>query len=333
MSEQVTMSDATPADEAVVHEIPVGQQLRQAREARGLSLADIAQTLKLGQRQVAALEGGDWDGLPGQTFIRGFIRNYARLLQIDAAPLMDQLDRTLERPVSNLEMPESRPAEIESSGFSAAARKDRQVMLVGAGVLAAAALAYVLIPNDLSAFRKSLQGMLDSLGRKEAPAATEPTAAAPAEPVFPPGTTPQQVMNPQVLMPAEPAAAPAPAATPAEPAAPAAAAKPAQPAVPAAPAASAAPVPAAAPATAPAAANAAQIRFVADKAAWVEVRDRDNKIVFSQRMAAGSEQMLAGAGPLSVVVGYAPGVRLFWRGQTIDLAPHTKGDVARLVLE
>ncbi len=35
-----------------------GEQLRQAREARGLKIADIAQTLKLGLRQVEALEGG-----------------------------------------------------------------------------------------------------------------------------------------------------------------------------------------------------------------------------------------------------------------------------------
>lgn len=313
MSEQVVMPDATPEEEAVAPEVPVGQQLRQAREARGLSLADIALTLKLGQRQVASLEGGDWNGLPGQTFIRGFIRNYARLMQLDPGPLMAQLDRTLERPASNLEMPESRPAEIERSGYLSGSRKDRQVMLVGAGLLAVAGLAYVLMPNDLSALRDSVQGVLDSLGRKEAPAV--PTAASPAEPVFPPGTTPQQVMNPQVLVPAEPTPAPV--------------AKAPEPVVPPVPAALAAPVvPPAAPV-----ASAAQMRFVADKSAWVEVRDRDNKVVFSQRMAAGSEQVLAGPGPLSIVIGYAPGVRLFWHGQAIDLAPHSKGDVARLVLE
>lgn len=305
MSEQVVMPDATPAEEAVAPETPVGQQLRQAREARGLSLADIALTLKLGQRQVAALEAGDWNGLPGQTFIRGFIRNYARLVQLDPGPLMAQLDRTLERPASNLEMPESRPAEIERSGYLSGSRKDRQVMLVGAGLLVVAGLAYVLMPNDLSALRGSVQGVLDSLGRKEVPVAPA------AEPVFPPGTTPQQVMNPQVLVPAEPAQEPAPLVKPPEPAV------------------------SAAPLVSPAAttASAAQMRFVADKSAWVEVRDRDNKVVFSQRMAAGSEQVLAGPGPLSVVIGYAPGVRVFWHGQAIDLAPHSKGDVARLVLE
>jgi cytoskeleton protein RodZ len=77
----------------------------------------------------------------------------------------------------------------------------------------------------------------------------------------------------------------------------------------------------------------AQMRFVFDKESWLEVRDRDNRLIFSQRLAAGSEQLLAGAAPLSLVIGYAPGVRLFWQGKPVDLVPHTKGEVARLVLE
>ena len=77
----------------------------------------------------------------------------------------------------------------------------------------------------------------------------------------------------------------------------------------------------------------AQLRFVFSGESWVEVRDRDNKVVFSQRSVAGTEQAVGGQGPLTLVIGYAPGVRLFWRGQAVDLAPHTKGEVARLVLE
>ncbi|WP_265944035.1 DUF4115 domain-containing protein [Dechloromonas sp. A34] len=80
-------------------------------------------------------------------------------------------------------------------------------------------------------------------------------------------------------------------------------------------------------------ANAPQMRFVFDKDSWLEVRNRDNKLVFSQRLAAGSEQILSGEGPLSLVIGYAPGVKLYWHGQPVDLVPHTRGDVARLVLE
>ena len=312
MSEQVSSQEAVVEDSAAhIPETPVGEQLRQAREARGLKIADIAQTLKLGLRQVEALEGGDWQHLPGHTFIRGFVRNYARLVQVDSAPLMAQLDHILEKPVNNLGKQDTGPAPMPSSSSSAASRRDRQVVVVGLGLVVIAALIYFLLPADLSALRSSAQSLLDSVARKEAtePApAAAPSAEMPAqpaaanEPLFPPGATQQQVMYPQVLAPAESAA---PAATPN------------------APAAQAAEPVAAAP----------QLRFLFDRESWIEVRDRDNKVVFSQRLSAGAEQAVSGQGPLSLTIGFAPGVRLFWRGLPVDLAPHTKGDVARLVLE
>lgn len=61
-----------------------GSMLRDAREAAGLTLDMVAQQLKLAPRQVIALEEGDYGSLPGRTFVRGFVRNYARLLHIDA---------------------------------------------------------------------------------------------------------------------------------------------------------------------------------------------------------------------------------------------------------
>ncbi|WP_291981742.1 helix-turn-helix transcriptional regulator [Candidatus Accumulibacter sp. ACC005] len=72
----------------------VGQQLRSAREARNITLAEAAQSLKLAPRQVAAIESEDWASLPGNTMIRGFVRNYARVLNLDADALMRALDAT-----------------------------------------------------------------------------------------------------------------------------------------------------------------------------------------------------------------------------------------------
>ena len=298
MSEQVNIENAVGDDSAVALEQPVGEQLRQAREALGLQVGDIAQTLKLGTRQVEALESGDWQHLPGQTFIRGFVRNYARLVQVDSAPLMLQLDAVLEKPADNLAIQDSRPASMPQSGGTAS-RRDRMVVLIGAILVVLASLIYFLIPADLGPLHDGVQALLNSMSRKEVPA---PAPAAPvADPVFPPGATPQQIMNPQALAPAE-TAPPPPVAAQAD----------------------------VAPATV---ATAPQMRFLFDKESWLEVRDRDNKVVFSQRLAAGTEQVLSGQGPLSLTIGYAPGVKVFWHGQAIDLAPHTKGDVARLVLE
>ena len=68
-----------------------GAMLRMAREARGTTIAEVAAALKMSPRQIEAIEGEDFSRLSGATFIRGFIRNYARHLKIDAAPLLAAL--------------------------------------------------------------------------------------------------------------------------------------------------------------------------------------------------------------------------------------------------
>ncbi|WP_432721064.1 DUF4115 domain-containing protein [Jeongeupia wiesaeckerbachi] len=72
-------------------------QLRQQRESLGLSIDDVVHQLKLTRGQVAAIEEDRFGDLPGNTFARGFVRNYARLLQLDPEPLVAQL--TIELPV------------------------------------------------------------------------------------------------------------------------------------------------------------------------------------------------------------------------------------------
>ena len=49
--------------------------------------------------------------------------------------------------------------------------------------------------------------------------------------------------------------------------------------------------------------------------------------------AGGTTQALAGAPPLDIVVGNAADVTLTWKGKRIDLAPHTRQNVARFTLE
>ena len=71
--------------------VGAGAQLKAAREAAGLSLDQVAQQLKLAPRQVRALEDEDFGMLPGRTFTRGFMRNYARLLNLDPDLLVAHL--------------------------------------------------------------------------------------------------------------------------------------------------------------------------------------------------------------------------------------------------
>jgi len=70
-----------------------GKMLAQLRGEQKLSVADVAQRLKYGARQIEALEAEEFDKLHGTTFIRGMVRGYAKLLDADPQPVLDALDR------------------------------------------------------------------------------------------------------------------------------------------------------------------------------------------------------------------------------------------------
>lgn len=89
------MSSEESADKAR-HEtasklVTVGSQLRSAREAAGLSGAQLADSLHMGHEQLDALEKGERDRLPEPVFIKAMTRRVAARLQIDADPLIHEL--------------------------------------------------------------------------------------------------------------------------------------------------------------------------------------------------------------------------------------------------
>lgn len=69
--------------------LSVGARLRMAREEKGLTLHQVADVLRLKASQVYALEAGDYCSLPGQTFVTGFLRSYANLLNLDAVAIVE----------------------------------------------------------------------------------------------------------------------------------------------------------------------------------------------------------------------------------------------------
>jgi len=70
-----------------------GHLLRSAREAAGMSVRDVSAQLRLDERTIAALESDDFSGLPAPTFVRGYLRGYARLLGVPVGPVMEAYDR------------------------------------------------------------------------------------------------------------------------------------------------------------------------------------------------------------------------------------------------
>jgi cytoskeleton protein RodZ len=61
----------------------LGEFLRRERELRHISLDDVAERTKISRRYLAAIEEGQYDRLPGEAFIRGFIRAYAQSVGLD----------------------------------------------------------------------------------------------------------------------------------------------------------------------------------------------------------------------------------------------------------
>ncbi len=66
----------------------VGSLLREAREAKGLTLAEAHEGTKINTRFLEALENGQYDLLPTKVHIKGYLRNYARFLDLDPEPLL-----------------------------------------------------------------------------------------------------------------------------------------------------------------------------------------------------------------------------------------------------
>jgi cytoskeleton protein RodZ len=70
-----------------------------------------------------------------------------------------------------------------------------------------------------------------------------------------------------------------------------------------------------------------------DDRSWIEVRDAAQKVVFVGEYPKGTRQAITGKAPFQIWIGRASVVRLTYGERTVDLKPHSREDVARLVLE
>ncbi|HUF82919.1 MAG TPA: helix-turn-helix transcriptional regulator, partial [Burkholderiales bacterium] len=99
------LENRRPAGETA-GELP-GKRLAEARQAQNQTTAEVARQLKLSVWQIEALESGRYEQLPGPMFVRGFIRNYARLVRLDPNELLDAAGETLSQQAPPRERPPS----------------------------------------------------------------------------------------------------------------------------------------------------------------------------------------------------------------------------------
>ncbi|RZT09361.1 cytoskeleton protein RodZ [Duganella sp. CF402] len=320
-----------------------GALLAAQREAMGWTVEQIADQLKLAVRQVKALEAGDYAALPNMAVTRGFVRAYAKVLKMDAAPLVAMIDaaqpispEVVVAPRKDLAQSFSESRFPSMTGRSSAPAG--WLVGVAAVVVIGAAGAYAyqsgLIPASLFERKE------EEVKPVETPAidttllkpGQESAASAPLQsPSVPLISVPPQ--GEQAAAPATAATAPAtaavapPAAVPAPTPAPAPLA--------AAPAPAPAPV-AAAPAPTPAPAAPAvsgaghQLVLKVTEDSWVEIRRPGTTSLISRVVKAGSTETFDIKDPALLIVGKPGGVEASLGGAPLPLPLIPGGTISRV---
>ena len=282
---------------------PVGPTLKAAREERGLSISEVAHSLKFAPRQLEALEQERFDLLPGGTFVRGMVRSYARLLKLEADPLVEGIAGHFHAPDAGiLAARYSQPVP-----FSDSARRSTFVYLgVSVAVLGLGSLvAYQWYRDHRAATQVAM---------KRAPEKRAVAAAQPAPQVLPAAPKPQPK-------------------TPEEPPRAEAVVKVAS-AAPVVSSAASAPMKIEKPPVAVSKVATGSHRLVirCEEEAWIEVKDANDRMLVSSLNPKGCERVVQSRGPLTLVIGNAQHVRILHNDRPVDLAPHTKLSIARFTL-
>lgn len=310
--------------------LSAGEQLAAARQARGWSIEDVAAQLNLAPRQVRAIESGDHAALPGMPITRGFVRAYAKLLKIDAAPLLASLGGDTAAPVQT-----STPRKVVAAPFaesrmpSLGERKRSPLPMIAiVAVVVLAVGGYWLLQN------RELLGQITAASQSPATPAQAPEGSPPSTAEAPAEAGAPAADGPAAAMPAESAASPASPA----PVTPQAASENPVPAAPAqavpdnAPGAAAPAQPAPPASMAPAAAGDS-MQLSAREETWVEIRRANGgAVVFSRLMKPGESQTVAVSEPLSVVIGNAGGIDLTLRGAPVALKGGS-GNVSKITVK
>lgn len=318
-----------------------GETLRQARENKGWSTAQVAGQLNLTENALRQLEQGSFDQLPGHTFARGYIRAYAKLLGMDQTQMVTAFDQYTGTDASG--------SNVQALGrVVEPVRLSRNLLRLFSLALLAVLIGFGYFWWQERSARPAETGSLNmehvevesadgtteihTLDEPEDQAVAEDQANTPPVPSEPAGDsgnaeapaegTPPAAAAPGV--PTAPEAVPAPA-----PAAPALAQPPAaqQPAVPANLAAPAeAP---AAPVVAAAGQGVVKVQFIAD--CWTQVTDADGKVILEGLKRKGDSLEVAAKAPVQLRLGFAQGAQVSYNGQPVEVTP-ARGGTARLKL-
>ncbi|WP_454775778.1 helix-turn-helix domain-containing protein [Janthinobacterium tructae] len=305
-----------------------GAQLKAQREALGWPVEQVADQLKLATRQVIALEAGDMAALPNLAVVRGFVRAYAKVVKLDAAPLVAMIEvhpAPAQDPAAAPVRREISATFSESRFPSMTQRSSNQTPLWIAGavavVVAAAFGAYKLgyVPASLLSSHAEKETAHADVGPVETtlikPGQDLTPVQSPSVPLIsvpPPPGNDTQTGAPASSVASAPAAAVPPAAAPATPPATTAAVTP--------------PV-------AAAAVGANTLVLKVEQDSWVEIRRQGSTPLISRMVKAGSTETFDITGPATLVVGKPGVVQATLRGAKLDLPTVAGGTISRVSIK
>ncbi len=304
--------------------IDFGQQLKQAREAAGLTVIEVADELKLTEQLINDLEASDLERLPAATFAVGYLRNYARLLKLPEDEMAAAFNQLVPRQESSLTPISGVPAQKNSH--------DSLVKLTSYGLLVLVIFLVLLwwqqadfdwlkisapetggtveldipIADDSSAQNDTEIGVLDAAPEMEPAtedvvaeeqvrqaepevAASEPEVEASVEP-----QTPATRETVEVTPVAETTGEQLP--------------------------------------TTPPLAGDDELVISTDSESWVEIRDPNGAKLLVRLISSGRDYRVVGAAPFRVFLGNAPSVSLQVNGEAVDISGFIRGNNTARVL-
>ena len=291
-----------------VVELPVGrgpgERLRAARTAAGLTPQGVADDLHLSVDMLEALERDDYARLPGRVFVRGYLRNYARLVDLPVDTVLASFDA---------HAPEGQATDPDLHTVVSARQIRSQARSTHSAVRA---VTWIIVLALAALLLTWWQGYL------EWPSGPGPSGDAQGDTttiVLPAGeTAPPSVQRDFAPLLQEEKPPPAPAQDRA--------------ATPAAPAPVSAPSPAPVAAD-PAPAPAPVVVLELTGRSWVEVLDSSGAFKLNGTFDKGFRKPFEGQPPYRVAIGNYNAARLLVDGKAVDLLPHFNGRLVRLTLD
>lgn len=288
-----------------------GQLLRNAREQLGWTREQVASRIHLRLTLIAAIEADTYDKHTSHTFIRGYLRAYAKLVGIPEETILAAYDKLGLTPPDNIDMQSFSRRSRQQASDSRLKVVTWLVILV----LIALSVAWWWQSTARRSAGDEALAATEMSGTDNTPSAAVPTAVEVAAPVLP--ATSDAVST-------APAVSDAVATVPVAVAAPSAAV------TTDASAAVATASPAESATTEPAKAPQLKMSFTAD--CWLDVKDANGKTLFSGLKKANDELVLEGPEPLKFIIGAPMAVNLEYQGKSFDMSRYNNGRTARFSL-